>query len=482
MVAGHTAQNISRRSFLKHAAILGGALVAGSVGYRQVHNHLGRDFQPARAKAYLDSIQPSPNPEALPNILIILVDDLGYGDLESPALDIPNLERMAAKGIRLTNFYATASVCTPSRAGLLTGRYPVRSLMTNPLFSTRDAMNLVMDVLGRYSYGVTGIPQDEVLLSEVLLRRGYRTGLVGKWHLGARPGHLPNDRGFDSFYGPLWSNDDQPYAIYRDREIVVEAPADQDVLTQNFTRAAQDFIRSHKDEPFFLYLAHAMPHEPIHASEDFRGRSAAGLYGDAAQELDWSVGQILDTLDRLGLAGKTLTVFSSDNGPWWQGNPGYARGRKLLTFEGGFRVPFIATWPGVIPPGTSTSGMSMNFDLFPTCLQLAGVPLPQDRIIDGKDIMPVLTGKSASPHDTLLFYDTRKLVALRHLHWKYYRRYTTDNAAYWPLRQGPFLFDLSTDPNESYSLIESKPELAVKLAAMLEAFDVEMSTNLRGWL
>ena len=474
--------NASRRTFLKHAAILGGVLIAGGVGYRQVHNHVGRNFQPIRAKAYLDSVQPSRHPEALPNILIILVDDLGYGDLESPALNTPNLEHMAAEGTRLTSFYATASVCTPSRAGLLTGRYPVRTLMTTPLLSTRDAMNLLMDVLGRYSYGVTGIPQDEVLLSEVLQRRGYRTGLVGKWHLGAKPGHLPNDRGFDLFSGALWSNDDQPYALYRDRELVVEAPADQDGLTLNFTRAAQDFIRSGKDDPFFLVLAHAMPHVPIHASEDFRGRSAAGLYGDAAEELDWSVGQILETLDQLGLASKTLTIFTSDNGPWWQGNPGFARGRKLLTFEGGFRVPFIATWPGVIPPGTSTGEMSMNFDLFPTCLQLAGVPLPQDRIIDGKDIMPILSGKSASPHDTLLFYDTRTLVALRHLHWKYYRRYTTDNAAFWPLRQGPFLFDLNTDPNESYSLIESKPERAAELAAMLKAFDAEMAANLRGWL
>jgi arylsulfatase A len=481
-VAEQTAVNVSRRSFLKHVAILGGALIAGGVGFRQVHNHLGKNLQPARAKAYLDDVQPSRHPEALPNILLILVDDLGYGDLESPALDTPNLERMAATGTRLSSFYASASVCTPSRAGLLTGRYPVRTLMTTPLFSTRDAMNVLMDVLGRFSYGVTGIPRDEVLLPEVLRRRGYRTGLVGKWHLGAKVGHLPNDRGFDSFYGALWSNDDQPYAIYRDREIVVEAPADQDVLTLNFTRAAQDFIRSHKDDPFFLYLAHAMPHVPIHASEGFRGRSAAGLYGDAVEELDWSVGQILDTLDQLGLAGKTLVIFTSDNGPWWQGNPGYARGRKLLTFEGGFRVPFIATWPGVIPPGTSTREMSMNFDLFPTCLQLAGVPLPHDRIIDGKDIMPILSGKSASPHDTLLFYDTRTLVALRHQHWKYYRRYTTDNAAFWPLKQGPFLFDLDTDPNESYSLIESKPELAAELGAMLEAFDAEMAANLRGWL
>ena len=472
---------ISRRAFLKRTAILGAALAAGTV-YEQVHRHVGRNLQPTRAQAYLDSIHPPLRPDALPNVVIILTDDLGFGDLESPAVVAPNLERMAAEGIRLTSFYASASVCTPSRAGLLTGRYPVRTLLTTPLLSTYDAMNLVMDILGRYSYGIRGIPEDEVLLPEVLSRRGYRTGLVGKWHLGDRSGHLPNDRGFDSFYGALWSNDDQPYAIYRDREIAVDAPADQNVLTQDFTHAAKDFVQLHQDEPFFLYLAHAMPHVPIHASQEFRGRSAAGLYGDAVEELDWSVGQILDALDRLDLSGKTLVVFASDNGPWWQGNPGLARGRKLLTFEGGFRVPFIARWSGVIPPATSTREMSMNFDLFPTCLQLAGVHLPQDRIIDGNDILPLLTGTSASPHDSLLFYDTRSLVALRYQHWKYHRRYRTDNAAFWPLRQGPFLFDLDIDPNESYSLIESRPERAAQLAAMLESLDAEMAANLRGWL
>jgi arylsulfatase A len=221
---------------------------------------------------------------------------------------------------------------------------------------------------------------------------------------------------------------------------------------------------------------------PIHASENFRGKSAAGLYGDSVQELDWSVGQILNTLNQFGLDDKTLVIFSSDNGPWWQGNPGYARGRKLLCFEGGFRVPFIARWPGVIPTGVISSEMSMNFDLFTTCLKLAGVPIPQDRIIDGKDILSVLKGGASSPHDTLFYYDTRTLLAVRHQHWKYHRRYRTDNAAFWPLKQGPFLFDLNTDPNESYSLIESQPERAAELSAMLTAFDADMEENLRGWI
>jgi uncharacterized sulfatase len=473
---------LSRRDFLKRAAAVGGVLLAGGIGYRGIHHRIGRNFQPKRAKTYLEGIQPSPDPETLPNIIIILVDDMGYGDLASPSLDTPNLKRMAAEGAQLTSFYASASVCSPSRAGMLTGRYPVRTLITNPLLSTYDAMNLVMDVLGRYSYNVRGIPQDEVLLPEVLSRRGYHTGLVGKWHLGDQPGYLPNDRGFDSFYGALWSNDDQPYAIYRDRQVAEPSPADQNLLTRSFTLEAQDFIRSNQDHPFFLYLAHAMPHIPIHASEDFRGESLGGLYGDAVQELDWSVGQILDTLHQLDLTEKTLVIFSSDNGPWWQGNPGYARGRKLLVFEGGFRVPFIAWWPGVIAPGTLSSLMSMNFDLFVTCLGLAGAPLPADRIIDGADILPILKGGGSSVHDTLFFYDTRNLVGIRYQRWKYYRRYITDNAAFWPLHHGPFLFDLNMDPNESYSLVESRPELAAEMATRFETFESKIADNLRGWL
>jgi arylsulfatase A len=481
-MATGTGQRISRRTFLRTAAISGGALIAGGAGYRQFYRHTGRDFQPSRARAYLDNVQTSDHPEDLPNIILVLVDDLGYGDLDSPTLDTPNLHRMAAEGVHLTSFYASAALCTPSRAGLLTGRYPVRTHMTNPLYPSGHPMDWLMDVLGRYAYGVRGIPQDEVLLPEVLNRRGYRTALVGKWHLGDKPGHLPNDRGFDSFYGVLHSNDVRPYAVYRNREIEVQAPADQNLLTRKFTREAEAIVRKHQDRPFFLYLAHAMPHEPLHASEDFRGRSRAGLYGDAVMELDWSMGQILKTVDELGLTSRTLVVFTSDNGPWWQGNAGFTRGRKMLAFEGGFRVPFIARWPGVIPAGISSEEMSMNLDLFVTCLRLAGAPRPRDRIINGKDIMPVLTGESLSPHDTLLFYDTRTLVALRHQQWKYHRRFRTDNAGYWPLEQGPFLFDLETDPNESYSILESEPQLATELAAMLDAAEAEMAANLRGWL
>ncbi len=474
-------KKLSRRDFLKTAGVAGGVLVLGGVTYRQIHNSLGRDFHPQRARTFLDGIQPSPSPEQLPNLIVILCDDLGFGDIDSPALELPNLRRMAVEGTRLNSFYAAASLCSPSRAGLLTGRYAARTLITTPLFSTGDPMNIVMDVLGRYSYNVRGIPEDEILLSEALQRRGYCTGLVGKWHLGGTPGHLPNERGFDTFYGALWSNDDPPYAIYRDAEVAVPAPADQDVLTRDFTREAVNFIQTNQHCPFFLYLAHVMPHFPVHASQEFRGTSDAGLYGDAVEELDWSVGQVLETLAQLGLDEKTLVIFSSDNGPWMQGNPGYQRGRKMEWFEGGYRVPFIARWPGVIPSGTVLDEVGVNFDLFVTGLQMAGIPLPQDRIIDGKDLLPCLKGEAPGPHEAFVYYDVRTPIAIRYQNWKYVRRSLMDISTYWPLKQGPFLFDLETDPNESYDLKNTYPEQAAKLAAMLNDFEAAMDENLRGW-
>jgi uncharacterized sulfatase len=476
-----TSRKLNRRGFLKAAAIGGGVLLAGGL-VRQVHNQRGRNFQPERAQAYLEAIQPSPSPSMLPNIIIILCDDLGVGDLESSAINTSHLQQMAKEGARLTNFYACASVCSPSRAGLLTGRYPVRTLIPTPLLSTHNPLNVVMDVLGRYSYNVRVIPEDEILLPEVLKRRGYHTGIIGKWHLGGTTGFLPNERGFDTFYGALWSNDDTPYAIYRNRQVEIPAPADQNQLTHNFSKEALNFIQENKDSPFFLYLAHAMPHFPVHASSAFQDSSEAGRYGDAVQEIDWSVGQILDTLQQLGLDDKTLVVFSSDNGPWMQGNPGYLRGRKLEWFEGGFRVPFIARWPGVIPPDTSIDELCVNFDLFPTCLSLAGAVLPDDRIIDGRDNLPVLKGEAPSPHDAFFYYDTRTVVAVRQKNWKYCRRYLTDIATYWPTKQGPFLFELERYPNESYDMIEAYPQVAQNLADRLEAFETEMNDNLRGWL
>ena len=221
---------------------------------------------------------------------------------------------------------------------------------------------------------------------------------------------------------------------------------------------------------------------PLHASEAFRGRSKAGLYGDAVEEIDWSVGQILQALVRLGLDDKTLVVFSSDNGPSWEGSPGALRGRKNLPFEGGFRVPLIARWPGVIPAAVVSDALSVNFDIYATCLAAAGIPLPTDRVIDGQDLLPVLKGEASSLHDTFYYYKGKRLVGVRHRKWKYLRRHMTDNGGYAGLSQGPFLFDLDTDPDESYDLIESEPEIAASLAHMLESWEAELQRNVRGWL
>jgi arylsulfatase A-like enzyme len=475
---------LTRRRFLKGALGAAGALATGGLGYRLVSQARGRQFDPARGEALLAGIHPPDDVGALPNILLVFADDLGYGDLGSygsRAIRTPNLDRLAAEGARLSNAYAAAPLCSPSRASLLTGRYPIRTHVTMPLYPAASFMDIAFNLGGVYRYGLRGIPEDEVLLPELLQRRGYRTALLGKWHLGDRSPHLPHESGFDLFHGALFSNDMGRYRIYRNGEVELEHPVDQSRLTQRFTQAAIAFIREDRDRPFFLYYAQPFPHVPLHASDAFRGRSDAGLYGDTVEELDWSVGQILDTLAEAGQAGRTLVLFTSDNGPWWQGSPGGTRGRKNLPFEGGFRVPLIVRWPGVIPPGQVVDAVSMNFDLFATCLAAAGVPLPEDRAIDGQDLLPALTGSADSLHETVYYYKGARLVGVRHGPWKYLRRHMTDNGGYASLSQGPFLFHLERDPDESYSLIATEPEVARRLEAMLDAWDAEMGRNVRGW-
>ena len=475
---------VSRRDFLKGSLVVGGALLAGTVGSRIYARNKLRNYDPNRSERFLDSVQAADNPKELPNIIIILVDDLGYGDLGSygsEAISTPNLDHMANEGVQLTNFYSAAPLCSPSRASLLTGRYPIRTMVTGSLYPKASPMPIIMNLAGFYTHGVRGIPEDEVLLPEILQRRGYATGLFGKWHLGDHSPHLPNENGFDTFYGALFSNGMSPYRIFRNQQIEIDDPVDQNLLTRNLTNEAVKFIEEHREEPFFLYLAHPMPHEPIHASDEFRGQSAAGLYGDAVEEIDWSVGEIVKSLTDNKVDENTLILFTSDNGPWWQGDPGPVRGRKNLPFEGGFRVPLIAKFPGVIPANDLRDEVSMSIDIFSTCLELAGVSPPKDRVIDGVSILPLLKGADQSPHETLYYYKGKKLVGVRHDNWKYLRRHMTDNGGYASLSQGPFLFNLDLDPNESYSLIESEPEIAKNLAAMLDAFDAEIEENIRGW-
>lgn len=478
-------RKLTRRDFLKGAAALGGTLAAAGITARIYRNRTGRDYDPARTERLLNDIRPADDPTGLPNIVLIVVDDLGYGDLGvygGSVVQTPVMDGMAAEGVRMTNFYACAPVCTPSRAAMLTGRYPKRSHMVLPLYPKNHPMEYFLKVVDRYQFDVTGIPPDEATLAEMLSRRGYRTGLVGKWHLGDQPGHLPKDNGFDEFYGALYSNDVAKFAIWRNDELEIPAPVEQSNLTQDYTREALKFMQSNADGPFFLYLAHTAVHEPLFAGDEFRGRSEGGLYGDSVRELDWSMGQILEALAELGLDDNTLVMLTSDNGPWWQGSPGAYRGRKNNVTEGGLRVPFIARWPIRLPVGVTSNELSINFDIFPTCLSCAGVELPMDRIIDGKNILPVLQGRAPSPHERFFYYDGPILVAVRDQKWKYHRRHMSDNGGYPLFSQGPFLFNLESDPSESYNLIETYPKVAQRYAEILDTWEAEMDANLRGWL
>lgn len=350
-----------------------------------------------------------------PNVIIILADDLGYGDVgcypESP-FRTPNLDRMAAEGIRFTDFYVPVPYCAPTRASLLTGRYPVRCGMTRNPFPRED-------LGGVRNADDVGIRQDELLLGEVLQQAGYRTACIGKWHLGHQPQFYPTRHGFHEYFGILYSNDMHPVRLL-DGEQVVEYPVVQATLTRRYTERALRFIEENRNRPFFLYLAHAMPHKPLACSEAFFEKSGKGLYGDVMAELDWSVGQVLGALQRWGLDRKTLVFFTSDNGPWYGGSAGGLRGMKGSGCEGGIRVPLIARWPGRIPPGRVCSAPAIIMDLYVTVLAACGVPLPDDRILDGRDLTPLLSGTRESWEDTrtLFFYRGQRMIALRHGPWK----------------------------------------------------------------
>ncbi len=408
--------------------------------------------------------QPSEQPAGPPpNFVIIFIDDMGYGDIGPFGSTInrtPHLDQMAAEGMKLTSFYA-APVCTPSRAALMTGSYPIRNgLQTgswHPVLMPGDTQ---------------GIHADEITVAEVLKQQGYATGIIGKWHLGDQPAFLPNQHGFDYHFGLPYSNDMSPFlprnsrnhpplALIRNGEVIREVPEDQSFLTGSYTEEAVTFIEQHQKEPFFLYLPHSMVHVPLFAGDDFRGKSGNGILGDAIEELDWSVGQVLGKLRDLGLAENTLVLFTSDNGPA-RGSAGPLRGRKGDTWEGGMREPTIAWWPGTVPPGASYDSVASTMDVLPTFARLAGTSAPTDRTIDGHDISAILKGDLDQPsaYDAFYYYRGYELRAVRSGKWKLH---TTGE-----------LYDLDGDIGETSNVSVENSEVVERLEGLLENARAEL--------
>jgi arylsulfatase A len=424
--------------------------------------------------------------QAAPNIVIILADDLGYGDLGcygSPNIRTPNLDRMASQGIRFTDFYSAAEVCTPSRTALLTGRYPIRSGMCSDQHR----------VLRNNSTG--GLPAEEITIAEALKARGYATACIGKWHLGnwaSDRAHHPRRHGFDFYFGLPHSNDMNPSnaparaparvdqdakwwnaPLYRNEELI-ERPADQTQLTRRYTEEAVKFIRDNKSRPFFLYVPHNFPHVPLFASEKFRGKSPRGLYGDVVEELDWSVGEILKTLREEGLATNTLVVFTSDNGPWLTmdqagGSAGLLRDGKGSTWEGGMRVPAIAWWPGRIQPKVEHEFASM-MDLFTTSLKLASAPVPNDRKIDGVDIAPLLfSAGRVERTEPFFYYRGAQLYAARLGAWKANFITRTGYGAEKPQTNSPpLLFNVAQDASERFNVASNHTDIIAEMEQAVE--------------
>ena len=396
---------------------------------------------------------------APPNIVIIFADDLGIGDIGpygNTRIKTPHLDRMAAEGARLTSFFASASVCTPSRGGLLMGQYPVRNQLTADVARPSNKI---------------GIPDNAITIADSLNELGYATACIGKWHLGHRPNQWPTEHGFDYFYGVPWSNDMTPFNLYRQSE-EIESPVDQTTITERYTQEAITFIEAHQNEPFFVYLPHSMPHVPLFVSEKFAHKSDAGLYGDVIEAVDWSVGEIMKTLERLNIDDNTLVIFTSDNGPWFEGSPGRYRNRKGSAWDGGMRVPLLAWWPGKIRGGTTSDAIAMNIDLFPTIINQAKGKIPTDREIDGKDIWPLLQGSEVSPHDYLYFFYKNDVAAVRTQRWKLvhstmYRNWYA-KVGMLPYYKPGLLFDMENHPEELYSMSREHPDVVERLSGLIK--------------
>lgn len=395
-----------------------------------------------------------------PNIIVVLADDLGYGDVGvfgARMIKTPALDRMASEGVKLTSFFASANVCTPSRAGLLTGRYPIRTGLANQVIQPNDT---------------NGLPQAEITIPEAL-KPDYATALIGKWHLGhVAPFWPPTVQGFDLFFGLPYSHDMKPLGLYTSSPGVELTQEDVDFhqLTHRFFERGLKFVEDNRDKPFFLMLALTAPHIPLDPHPDHAGHSKAADYGDVVEEIDANVGRLLKRLKDLGLDKDTLVIVTSDNGPWFEGSAGVARDRKGgAGWDGGYRVPFIARHPGVIPAGRTNNAQAMNIDLMPTLMQWAGRPLPAAQL-DGKDITPLLTTKNAkSPHDELILFNNELVAAVRTQDWKLVVRsyYRTSDVPLERLNSW-LLVDLKQDPAEAYDVSALHPDVLKDMTGRVE--------------
>jgi len=464
-------------------------------------------------EAYLNAIAANIESSQMiksPNIIIINFDDLGYGDLScygNRLINTPIIDSLAANGIHMTNFYSCSPVCTPSRAGLLTGRFPKRSYAGNHVYFPEDHP---ITNIRKLQGSKNEIPQDEIMISEILKANGYATAMIGKWHLGDRVGHLPNDFGFDYFYGVRYSNDMIPLHVYRNEEIVerdekeLENPAfpygyydmdtpikgkatDQTKLTENYTKEAIQFITNSKDQPFFLYLPHSFPHVPHFSSARQNGKSAGGLYGDVIEDLDWSVGQIMTALERLDKLDNLLVFITSDNGGDVQGSVGNLRGRKQLTYEGGQRVPMIIYGKSFVRQPKVTNALATNMDIFPTLLEVLNLEAPTDRLVDGKSILPVISQNDKSPHE-YIFYNsalTGNVVGVRDSVFKYHEGASGIHINLVGMfgtakNLGNQLTHLKLD-NEAHNLIRKYPKRAEMLKQIMIDKQQSLEENRRGW-
>jgi arylsulfatase A len=399
-----------------------------------------------------------------PNVVVVLADDLGWGDLGaygSPLIATPNLDRMARQGVRMTDFYASANICTPSRAGLMTGRYPIRTGLAWQVIQPNDK---------------NGLPASEITIAEAM-KPDYTTALVGKWHLGhVAPYWPPTNHGFDLFFGLPYSHDMKPLALYEGHPGVELTKEDVDFprLTERFFDRGRKFIEDNKDRPFFLMLTLTAPHLELFPHPDHKGHSRAAAYGDVVEEIDAQMGKLTDHLKRLGLDRDTIVFVTSDNGPWFEGSAGPMRDRKGgASWDGGYRAPFIAWAPGRLPAGKVSREIAMNIDILPTVMALTGRPLPANPL-DGRDLTPVLTKGAKSPHDALVLFNNEQVAAIRTDRWKYVVRsyYRTLDLA-WADRYGPMLFDVRADPSEAYNLASLHPDVVADLKTRFDKAKAE---------